>query len=807
MLFDLELAAVLRRSLQRPGFIALGSVALGVGLAAALLVVAALDTLVWRDVPGVREPQRQLELGRRVEHGFDSLSLADFEDIRRQSRLLDKVYAWRMTGAYLGRDDRARSTLAMLVSEDYFAALGARAAIGRLFGGDDELYSQPVVVATRKGFEQWFGGDEAAIGQPVRVNGVALTLIGVLEDDFQGHGTVVLPSVFVPFRLAPELHVVDRETLATRTANWFHAGARLAAGASITQAQQELDRIAASVRERFADTHSQFQLGLAALKPLPFSARGPLQAMALGLLCLCLAVLAMACSNLSGILLARGEARSAEFAMRSALGASRRRLIAQLMVETLPVLVAALALAALLLSWARRALIEAQLPIPVPLVLEFQFGWNALLAALLASLLMALAMGWLPAWRLSRSALAHQLGGLGTGTVADGQRTRLLLLAAQSALTMLLLMVASLTLRGLDRAASIDTGFQLHGVYTSEVDLQPLGVAGAASAEVLQRITDDLRQRGAIEDVSYASVLPLTLNRKGFGSAYALAAPEQPLSFDGNLVGDRFFSTLGIAVHGRAITAADSRRTQAVAVINRTFATELFGAADPIGGRFSVGVGEQARSVEVIGVVADGRYAHRGDSGRSFAFFAAGQWPEQSFHLFVRSPAGAEHVRTLVGESLRALRPDLPEPAVLSFEQVSMLSILPQRIMASTAGALGGLSLLLAATGLYALLALQFERRIAEFGLRQALGARPADIARALILPSLRWCLGGAALGLLLGQLLGLALGSLLFEVSPLDPPALLATLACLLGVIAVASIRPLRRAMRLPPMTALRQH
>lgn len=802
-----SLPPILRTALQRPGFMVLGSVSLGIGLAAVLIVIAALDSLVWRDVPGVREPHRQLELGRSVQDGLDTLSLPDFEDIRDQTGLLDKVYAWRLTGVYLGHDDSARSALAMLVSADYFAALGARAEIGSLSGFDADGQDARPVVATRRGFEQLFDADPSALGSTVHVNGVPLTLAGVLEDGFDGHGAIVRPLLFLPFHAAADLHVVDRSTMQARDATWFHAGARLAESANIEQAQQELDRIAEGIRAMAPETHERFALGLAALKPLPHAARGPVKGMAMGLLVLCVAVLAMACTSLSGILLARGEARGAEFAMRSALGASRRRMIRQLMFETLPVLLGALAVAAALLGWARRALIEADLPIPIPIQLELHLGWNALLAAVVASVLVGTAMGLLPALRVSRHALARQLGGLGTGTVGDSARLRLLLLGVQSALTVFLLVVAALTLRGLERASTIDTGFQLNDVYTAEIDLQPLGVDGPESAATLQRIVEDLRRRGEIEAASFSSVLPLTLSRQGFGAAFSADAPDRPIDFDGNVVGSDFFGTLRIPAQGRVIDTHDGASSPTVAVINQQLATRLFGSEDPIGRSFSIGEGEEARKVQVVGWVPDGRYAHRGDSERPFAFLAAGQWDKQSFHVFIRSRAGVGHVRDVLGESLRALRPDLPEPALVSFEKVSTLSILPQRIMAAAAASLGALSLLLAALGLYALLALQFERRIAEFGLRQALGAGPAQVARSLIAPSLRWSFGGAFVGFALGQLVGYALGSLLFDVSPLDPVALVSVAIALVAVIVLASLRPLWRVRQLAPMAALRQH
>jgi len=263
-------------------------------------------------------------------------------------------------------------------------------------------------------------------------------------------------------------------------------------------------------------------------------------------------------------------------------------------------------------------------------------------------------------------------------------------------------------------------------------------------------------------------------------------------------------------VRGRAFAPVDAAGAPRTAVINQTFSQRLFGDRDPLGHVFEIGWGERWDRVQVVGVVPDGRYASVSDAGTSFAFVPAAQWPRLDFSMIIHTDVrhadiGTEALRRQLEREMATLLPGVPPPPVHAFADAASVSILPQKILASAASALGVLALLLAATGLYGMLALQVARRVREFGVCKALGAPALKIVRALLQRSMAWLAMGAAAGLALGQLAAFALGDLLFGAEGTDPWALAGVLSVFCAMLALASALPLRRALRLQPMDALR--
>lgn len=803
-----ELLTALRQLLRRPLFLLLGASALGIGLAAAMLVVAILNTLLWRDLPGVGTPQRQVEIGRLTEgNGFDSVGYSDFVDLRQRMDAFDGVYAWKLTGAYLGNGGDNQHALVQLVSGDYFSALGVATSQGRLFGPAeaDTVGREPVLVASHAAWLKHFNGDPAAIGRTLRLNGSEFTLIGVTAPAFRGHVAALQPEFYAPLGMAPALRVAAASMFSWRDGHWLYLGGRLREGHSLAQANQALAAFSTQLRESHPDSHRRYDFSAVALRPLPEAVRAEVSALAGGLLLLCGAVLALACSNLAGVMLARGEARMGELAMRITLGASRGRIARQLLLESALIAASATAVAAFCAGFAQSLWLGMPLPLPFPLDLSLALGAPVFLFAFAASIAVALGCGLLPALRVSAEAQSRQLGRLGGGAGGGRQRLRHLLLALQSALTVMLLVIAGLSLRSLQEAAAIDTGFATDQVYTAPLDLTPLGLEGEAAAQALERVATALRGQSGVETVSYATVVPLSNAREGFGYARPAGAADTLLDVDVNTVGSDFFRTFGITVQGRALSSADTAQAERVSVINRSFARQLFGAADPIGREFEIGDEGDWTRVRVVGLVEDGRYADLQDRDTPFAFFAAAQWAQSDYHLLLRGPGDYLALQARVSEVVRAELPDLPRPPLHRFEQIIALSILPQRLVGLVSAVLGGLALLLAGTGLYGLLALQIERRQREFGVRRALGAGSRQIAADLLRRSSLVVLVGAGIGLLLAQLAALAMQSLLLGVGGLDPLAVGSVLLAFATMLGLAGGLPLQRALRLPPMEALR--
>jgi predicted permease len=750
-----DLRSAFRQVLRRPAFLALGATALGVGLAAVILVFGIVNTLLFRPQPGISDADRLVEVGMLDRSGrFDNTSSLYFRDLAESARTLDLMFAYRFGPAYVNVDDvaGAESALVMLVSGEYFSALGVQPLHGQLIAPthDSAPGREAVIVLSEAGFNRHLGGDPAAIGRAIRVNGSEYTVIGVTASGFGGHMAAVSPEFYVPLSMAGTMRMRSETDLERRESNWLRMGGRLAQGATLSDAQAEFANLSAALAHLSPNPQRPREFGVAPLRPMPQAAQGFIAFISAGLMVMCAAILALACTNLAGVLLAQGQARIPELAMRSALGASRARITRQLMLETFFVALAACTIGLSLTSIGRDVLNLLTLPVPFPVDLAIAIDWRVVSFAIATAGLVALAVGLVPALRIASIAPASVLGSAGGTVGGHAVRTRPWLLAVQSALTVALLMVACLTALALSNADGIDTGFRTERVYTASVDLTPLGLPNEDAVERIETLMDQLRLQGGVEHASFASVVPLTMSRLGYGDAY-LPGAEEGVDLDVNTVGAGFFEVFALPVRGRAIDRRDRAETPPVAVLPAT------------------------------------------------------QRPRSVFELFVHGPVDPVVLQRVLVDELHHVLPDVPNPVVHRFADMAALSLLPQRILGTAATVLGVIALVLAATGIYGVLAFQVGRRYREFGVRRALGASDAQVATALLRRTVAWLAGGAMTGLLLAQLMASALGDLLFGVGGSHPVALSATLCLFTLMVAVAVVVPLRRLLGMEPTTALR--
>lgn len=799
-----ELTIAIRHLVRRPAFAILGIFALGAGLAAAILVFGIINTMLLRPLPGIADPDRLVEVGRVSRSGaFDSVSYPYFTDLQERTRTLDDLFAYRLTPAYVERGETPEYALTMLVSGNYFSTLGATPLHGQLFGPAHDAAPglEPVAVLSEAGFRRRLDSDPSRIGEVLRINGSEYTVIGVTRDGFGGHVAAIVPEVFIPLSMAAAMRAQGDEARNQRGSSWLNLGGRLTEGATVEGARAELAVVSRTLAPLAQDPDQAPVFDATRLRPLPQAAHKLAGILAGGLMTLCMIVLALACSNLAGVLLARGEARMGELALCSALGASRGRIARQLFLEASLVAVLGGVAGLILAVLGRDVLQLISLPAPFPInlgividlrVIAFTFGITALAAV---------AFGVVPALKISAAAPAKMLAGGGPGSTRTTPGGRQWLLAIQSALTVALLLVAMLTFQALDRAGSVDTGFRIDGVRTASFDTAPLGWEAEVVNIQVQALVDGLRREPGIEQVTYASVMPLTTSRLGYGDASLPGTEGVGVDLDINTVGDGFFGLFELPVRGRPIDRRDAADGPAVAVINESLAARLYGEQDPLGREFVL----HERTLRVIGVVPDGRYSSLADEGRAFAFLPATQWPRTPVELFMRGPADSAAFVRALERGLADTLPAVPPPQVHRYADMAAISILPQRILGSAASLLGVLALILAATGIYGVLAFQVERRFREFGVRRALGASGPQVASALVRRVTIWILGGALAGVVLAQGIAAAMGGLLLGVTGTDPVALSVTGAVFGMMIVTAVYAPMMRALRLHPMEALR--
>ena len=803
----IDLRHALRSLLRRPGFLLMGVLALGLGLAGTTLVFSLVNTFLLREPPGMHPTAALLEVGRMSRGGdFDTFSYPDFVDVRRQAKSVDRVFAFQNAPAYLQRDGEAQMASAQLVSGDYFDALGVRAAAGRLLGPQHDAApgATPVVVASHHAFERWFDSDDSRVGQSVTINGRDYTLIGVADEPFRGHEAAFVPDFYVPLAMAQAMNVHDDEIRDSRGSRWLRVGARLAPGADIDAARAELKGIAGQIEKAFPDSNEAISFDVAPLRPVPAAVWGMVAALCGALLTLCSAVVLLACFNLAGVMLARGQSRRAELAVRNALGAARGRIVRQLLIEAVVVGICA-AFLALLLGLAGRSLLNAlPLAFPVPLDLSLVVDWRVVGATTATAMAVSVLFGIWPALRLSEGARG---GGSSlresTESRAPRQRGRRLLVTAQAALTVCLLLFAALVLRAVEDVGSVDTGFRMQGVSLAGFDLEPLGIDAAGGAARMETLAQRLREQPGIEAAGFASVVPLTMTTMSFGGAFLPGQDGEGQDLDVNTVGEGFLETVGVSVRGRSILRSDDANAERVAVVNLSFAKRLFGSEDVLGRTFEMG-GER-HPVRVIGVMPDGSYSGLGESGRSFAYLAAPQWDRGEFTLFLRSNLPPADLRETLRREAQSEFPGLPAPRLSTFEAAARVSMLPQLMLGGAASALGALALILAATGLYGVLAFQVATRRREFGVRMAMGARGARIAGQVGRGMAWWVLPGVVLGLLMGQGMAVVAGEMMSGMGGVDVAATLAVLLVFALMALFAAGAPLARILRLRPNDALR--
>ncbi len=818
MLGHLKFAA--RQLKKSPGFAIVSILSLALGIGANTAIFSLVNSVLLRPVAGIAEPERLVELGRSSRgQGSDTLSHPDLVDLRTGMSSLSHVfgYAFAPLNVRATAESEARRQFGFLVSANYFDALGVRPLLGRAFRAEEDSPQEPPVAIVSHAY--WRGalaGAADAVGRTVVVNGHLVTVVGVLPQDFGCHLGVLRPDVFLPMGTQPLVLPEARERLSQRQAFWLLAGGRLAPGSSLEAAAAQLQAVAPGIIDQHPRQRETMGLVIAPAGSLVADLRTPIGLFSTLLFALVGTVLLLATFNVAGLLVARGERRRSEVAMRRALGAGRWAIVRQMLVEAALLLLFAGFLALPLARGAVALALVSMPPTPIPLDLDVPLDARVLAFTLLVGVASVLLFALAPALRVSRQDPA---GGLrvGTSLAPRGSRLRNGLVVAQIGGSLLLLFVGGLLLTALNRAGSISVGYEARGAFAVDTDLSLAGYDAARGRVFLDRALERLGSVPGVGAVAAGAVVPLDFESMGFGPVYvagaAVGAGGDEPSFDAtvNIVSPSWFDTLRIPVRGRGFDARDREGAPGVVVINQTAARRFFGEggeATALGRTIQVesdaGQG-QRDSYEVVGVTPNGKYQWLGESEQAFIYFVSSQVWRGEMHLVVRSRADVASVAGAVAREMRALDPNVALSTPRSLESIAASSSLPQRVGASLATGLGVLGLGLAAMGLYGALAMRVGERRREIGIRLALGARPGDVGRWVAREAARLTAWGLAIGLGLALGAGQALRSLLFGASPISAAALLGAPLTLCAIALLAALGPIRQAVRVDPSTTLR--
>ena len=798
------------RTLSRaPGFTAAAVITLALGIGANTAIFTALDRLILRSLPVPHPEQLQLIVTDRGPGGINyNLSYPAFADLRERASMFAGVLAHSPAPVTLTSATNPERVEAGAVSAGYFTTLDVPLALGRDIRADEDRpgAASDVVVLSHDFWRRRLNGNRAIVGQTIGLNGRPFTVIGVAPAGFTGLTRGLDERLWIPLALAGRTIAPDFAT--RRGMSWLNVMGRLAPHVSHEGAMSALaafDR--GQVEQRLSDSTSHTRL-LPAGHGFTWNVgeyREPLKVLMAGVAL----VLLIACANVASLVLARASTRRREIAIRVSLGAGAGRLFRQLLTES-AVLAAAGGIAGLGLAvWLSEVMPALRTGWGTPIAGATGVDGRVIAFAAIATVFTVLVFGLVPALQVARSDVTSGLKDGGT-TRRPGRRVgaRDTLVIAQVALSLVLLAGAALFLRTLVGLMRVDPGFDPEGVVLAGLDLEPRGYNLDRRRDFYGRLEDRL----AALPVGVASfALTITPNPGGrnFGGVRIegyTPAPNEGVGFDVNDVGPRYFETLRIPLLlGRAFDQRDRAGAPLTIIVNEAIVRRYFRNGDPLGRRIRLSTDSTAPSAEIVGVVRDGKYRGLRERDELMAYMPGLADAPWSSSILVRSAAAPSRVIALLREEVRALDPELPLLAPSTMAEHLAGAMSRERLLAALATAMGVLALALGSIGLFGLLSYAVARRTREFGIRLAVGAKPADVVGLVI----REGLGRAGVGLLIGAVAALVVTrlfrSMLYDVSPGDPLSFLAAVA-VLGVVALAAcLVPARRAATIEPMTALR--
>ncbi len=798
------------RTLRRaPAFSIVTVITLALGIGANTAIFSVIDAVLLRPLP-VDEPERLVAVYRGSASAF---SYPDYMVHRDQNQAFDGIAAWGGGSRFWFRNggdiERAATEV---VSGNYFDVVGVRAAIGRTFFEDEDPPAgvYPVAVISDAFWRQRFNADQDVAGRPFTLNGHAFTVIGVAPRGFTGLDPASPPDLWVP--LAALQLLEPGWTFKDPREVWLRIAGRLRDDVDFREAQASLQPAAAVIARANGVLPGDIPVrivpaGVGVFDPEARATSLRLASLLMGVVA---SVLLIACANVANLLLARSAARRRELGVCLAMGATRGRVARQVVTESLVLALiggfAGLAVA----HWTIDLLVALAPAATIPPGVVISLNERVLAFALFISLATGLLFGVAPAWQLSRLDALGAIKGIGTGADRAGAApVRRLLVMAQVALSVVLLVGAGLFARTLAAASAVESGYDVERVLLITVDFAVAGATPAAAQSTLERTLERVGVMPGVESASFGQLVPFS---GGFISRPAL--PEDQPASSGedqkflapyNVVTPGYFSTLAMPLRGRDFASADNADTPRVVIVNETMARQWWPGDQAIGKRLRLPLRDPGPLYEVVGVVQDGKYVALTETQHPFMYLPVAQQPRMRGTLHVRTASDPGALAAQVRAALREVAPDVPAWNVRTLDELMQRSLSQERLMARLLTVFGLLALAIAAVGIYGVLAYSVARRTKELGVRMALGAGQADIVR-LVLAQTGTLIGT---GLMVGLAASVALTRLatafLFGVTPTDPVAFGGALLALTTVALVATSVPAVRATRVDPLAALR--
>ncbi|HUF46203.1 MAG TPA: ABC transporter permease [Vicinamibacterales bacterium] len=792
---------------RRPGFAVVAILLIALGIGANGAIFSWVENFLMRPIPGATDAGALASVrGTTLTFRDRSTSYPNFADMR--DRLPPSVVgltAYRAIPLTVRVGDEAERAWGELAAANIFDVVGVRPLHGRLLQPDDDRapLASPVAVVSHAYWLRRFGGDPAVVGRTVGINGTPFTIVGITPPAFRGASTGLALDLWVPMMMQTAVYPGDR--LGARGNAWLAVLARLAPGVDAARAERDLNVVAADLAREHLDLNADRGVAVYALWRDPQSAAaimGPV----LGLLLVVTGiVLVIVCANVASLLLARGAVRRREIAIRLAIGASRTRIVRQLLTESSLLAMAGGAVGLLASGLLSRALYALIPPTPLPIATVGGYSLRVVLVSLALAMATTIVFGLVPALQTSRPALVPTLKDGGGASGANRRRLRSSIVAGQVALSVLLLVAAGLFVRTLQHAGDVDPGFDLRQGLLASIDLLPAGYDQTRGQAFLGDVIEEIQRLPGVEAAAFARDIPLTLGTGGSDTSvevegYVLSDGEE-ISIGYDLVTPDLFRTLGVPlVAGRVLTDADRAGAEPVIIINRAMAERYWPGQPAVGRRIRV-----AGWRTVVGVVENVSYRGLAAPPQPYMYFPLYDVFRPDMTLLVRTAGEPRGVVDGVRRAIRSRDANVPVFDVRTMAEHRALGSLPARLSAVMLGGFGTVALLLSGIGLFGLLAHRVAERTPEIGIRLALGAEPSRIVRLVVGEGLRLAAAGAAVGLAGAALVLPLASSQLLGVSARDAATYAVVSTVLLAGAALASWLPARRAAGVDPVRAIR--
>jgi predicted permease len=804
-----DLRFAVRQLAKSPGFTAIAALSLALGIGALTTVFCWINGVLLNPLPGTRHPEQMVVLTTsKAEQMWDTCSLPDIKDYREQQEIFAGIIGSQVTPACVTIGRQSVWVFGQIATANFFDVLGVRPLLGRTFLRDEDQKpgGNPVLVLSENAWRRIFQADPGVIGRTIELNRHPFTIIGVTPAAFRGTMSGLGCDFWAPLSMHRE--VANFGSLNRRDDHWLHTQARLQPGVTLERAQAAVTAVSRRLEQAYPDTNQQIHLNVLRFIDAPYGAQPIFRTVLAILLVVSLGVLLIVAVNIANLLLARATGRQKEIALRLALGASRARLVRQLLTESLLLAAIGGTLGMLVAYWAVDLLNAWTPPTPLPVVLAAHIDTPTLVFTAIGTAAIGIIFGLLPALRASRPDLNGTLkdGGRSMSSGAAHHRIRGALVVAEIALAVVLLVGAGLCIKSADRATRTDLGFAPDQVLIAGLRIGMNGYTEPTGKIFYAQLEERLAQMPGVESVALSSWFPL-----GFegGPMHTIAVPghdRQPgedSTVPFSIVSPRYFATMKIPLlTGRDFTALDDDKAQKVAIINETMAQRYWPGQDPLGRKFKAAW----RELTVVGVARNGKYRFLNEAPRAFFYtpYRQGIW-DLNLGLCLRTTGNPASLGIALQKAIHDVDPRVEVWATIPMADYVKAAFAPSILASRLLTWLGIIALALAAMGVYGVIAYVVSQRTQEFGVRMALGAQQGDVLRLVLREGLLLAGSGIGLGLLGAFTVTRLISGFLFGISPFDPVTFGSVVLVLGTVSLLASWLPARRATHVNPVEALR--